>query len=201
MPAAAESKFFNSSSVGIAIMYRIVITYLLVLLLPFGICAQTADFVPEWKVEAQKIADGQYRLRFSTELSNGWQLYAPDQVLLDVPVAQLQFSDSSISVDPKIRFTPAATTISSELFGQPVSIQQGAIQWESVITITGPVPAFLLGQLFFTYGKDDVFYPSTTFSFQVPLEGGQSAVLSPKENLSLQSPVADCGDESPGSKS
>ena len=99
MPAAAESKFFNSSSVGIAIMYRIVITYLLVLLLPFGICAQTADFVPEWKVEAQKIADGQYRLRFSTELSNGWQLYAPDQVLLDVPVAQLQFSDSSISFD------------------------------------------------------------------------------------------------------
>ena len=201
MSAAAESKFFNSSSVGIAIMYRIVITYLLVLLLPFGIRAQTADFVTEWKVEAQKIADGQYRLRFSTEFSNGWQLYAPDQVLLDVPVAQLQFSDSSISVDPKIGFTPAATTVSSELFGQPVSIQQGAIQWESVITITGPVPAFLSGQLFFTYGKDDVFYPSTTFSFQVPLEGGQSAVLSPKENLSLQSPVADCGDESPGSKS
>ena len=183
-------------------MYRIITTWFFALLFfPMSLWAQPSDFVPAWKAVAKKTGEGKYRLQFSTQLSNGWQLYAPDQVLLDIPVALIQFADSTISVGPKINFSPAASTFSSELFAQPVAVQQGAIQWESDITINGPVPAFLSGQLFYTYGKDDAFYPSNSFSFQVPLEGGQTAVISPNESLSLDSPLADCGDEAPDSKS
>jgi thiol:disulfide interchange protein DsbD len=121
--------------------------------------------------------------------------------LLDVPVALLQFADSSISVDPKIAFRPAATTLSSQLFGQPVSVQQGQVQWEFSIRINGPVPSSIAGQLFYTYGKDDIFYPSSVFSFQAPLQGGRSVVATEKENLLRASPLAACGDESPDNKS
>ena len=181
-------------------LYRLLAPFLF-LLLPVVGWAQSATFAPEWKVVAQPPKDGQYTLRFSSRISGGWQLYAPDQVLLDVPVALLQFADSSIRVDPNVTFSPAATTVSSELFGQPVSIQQGDVQWEFSIRINGPVPSAVSGQLYYTYGKDDIFYPSNVFSFQVPLQGGQSVVAVEKENLVRSAPLAACGDESPGNKS
>ncbi|MFM8710441.1 MAG: protein-disulfide reductase DsbD family protein [Sphingomonadales bacterium] len=171
------------------------------MLLPLLGSAQPTDFVPAWKVVAQPQNEGQYLVRFSAQFSGGWQLYAPDQVLLDVPVVLLQFADSSIAVDPKIKFSPAATTVSSELFGQPVAIQQGQVQWEFSIQIKGPVPSVLSGQLFYTYGKGDIFYPSSVFSFQVPLQGGQSTVSIERGSLLRSSPLASCGDESPGNKS
>jgi thiol:disulfide interchange protein DsbD len=180
--------------------YRLLASIFFVLL-PIVGWAQTTVFVPEWKVVAQPQATGQYTVRFSTQISDGWQLYAPDQVLLDVPVALLQFADSSIGVDPKINFTPTATTVPSELFGQPVAIQQGQVQWEFSIRIDGPVPSAISGQLFYTYGKGDIFYPSSIFSFQVPLQGGQSTTVAENENLLNSVPLASCGDESPGNKS
>lgn len=183
-----------------ATVYRLLLPLLFLLLPLFG-KAQQAPFVPEWKVVAQVQKEGEYTLRFSSQFSAGWQLYAPDQVLLDVPVAQLQFGDSSVSVDPTITFRPAATTISSELFGQPVAVQQGQVQWGFTIRINGPVPSSIAGQLFYTYGKGDAFYPSTVFSFQVPLQGGVSVAAAEEKNLLRASPLSSCGDESPGSKS
>lgn len=183
-------------------MYRHIARCLLFfILLPGTLWSQGTEFVPQWKVVSQQQGEGQYLIRFSTQVSSGWQLYAPGQVLLDVPVALLQFADSSINVDPKVAFTPAATTISSELFGQPISIQQGEIQWDFSVKINGSIPGNLSGQLFYTYGKGDAFYPSSTFSFQVPLEGGQSVTSVQKEGLSLSAPIAACGDESPQNKS
>jgi len=183
-------------------MYRYIILSLFLLLqLRMGSWSQPASFEPSWSVVASPQAQGQYTLRFSTQLAEGWLLYAPDQVLLDLPVALLQFADSNIVVDPKIKWSPAATAVASELFGQPVNVQQGAVQWEMTIRINGPVPSVLAGQLFYTYGKEDEFYPSIGYSFQVPLAGGRSAVATRKENLSLSSPLAGCGDESPGNKS
>lgn len=181
-------------------LYRL-LTPFVFLLLPLLGSAQPTTFVPEWKVVAQPPKEGQYTLRFTTQISDGWQLYSPDQVLLDVPVALLQFADSSIEVAPKVNYSPVAATISSELFGQPVSIQQGQVQWEFSLRIEGAVPSAISGQLFYTYGKGDIFYPSSVFSFQVPLQGGQSTVSIEKESLLRSSPLASCGDESPGNKS
>ncbi|MBM3922673.1 MAG: DUF255 domain-containing protein [Sphingomonadales bacterium] len=163
--------------------------------------AQDTVFIPEWKAEAQKKGEGQYLLRFSTVLNDEWQLYAPDQVLLDLPVAVLQFADSAIETDNKFTYRPAAKVVSSELFGQPVSIQQGAIAWEVMIRIQGPVPALLAGQLMYTYGKEDAFYPSSSFSFQVSLEGGQTIGSATVEKISSAPPLTNCGDISPERKS
>jgi thiol:disulfide interchange protein DsbD len=181
-------------------LYRL-FTPFVFLLLSLNGSAQPTTFVPEWKVVAQPQKEGQYTLRFTTQLSDGWQLYAPDQVLLDIPVALLQFADSSLEVSPKVNYSPVAAIVSSELFGQPVAIQQGQVQWEFSLRIKGPVPSAISGQLFYTYGKGDIFYPSSVFSFPVPLQGGQSTVSIEKENLLRASPLASCGDESPGNKS
>ncbi len=183
-------------------MYRHLTVFLFGLLLLQPISwGQPATFTPEWNVAAISSKQGQYTLRFTTRITDDWLLYAPDQILLDVPVALLQFADSSIVVDPQIKYNPSAAVVSSELFGIPISVQQGPVQWDFLITINGPVPASLSGQLFYTYGKGDAFYPSNSYSFQVPLEGGRSTSSVQKKNLSLSSPLASCGDESPGSKS
>ena len=180
---------------------RFILYTFFIFLLPVLSRAQDTVFIPEWRVEAQKKGEGQYLLRFSTVLNDEWQLYAPDQVLLDLPVAVLQFADSAIKTDNKFTYRPAAKVVSSELFGQPVSIQQGAIAWEVMIRIEGPVPALLSGQLMYTYGKEDAFYPSSSFSFQASLEGGQAIGSAPIEKISSAPPLTDCGDTSPERKS
>ena len=180
---------------------RFILYTFFIFLLPVLSRAQDTVFIPEWRVEAQKKGEGQYLLRFSTVLNDEWQLYAPDQVLLDLPVAVLQFADSAIKTDNKFTYRPAAKVVSSELFGQPVSIQQGAIAWEVMIRIEGSVPALLSGQLMYTYGKEDAFYPSSSFSFQVSLEGGQTIGSAPIEKISSAPPLTDCGDTSPERKS
>jgi hypothetical protein len=100
---------------------RFILYTFFIFLLPVLSRAQDTVFIPEWRVEAQKKGEGQYLLRFSTVLNDEWQLYAPDQVLLDLPVAVLQFADSAIKTDNKFTYRPAAKVVSSELFGQPVS--------------------------------------------------------------------------------
>lgn len=182
-------------------MYRIVTLLVLTLLLSGNSWSQATPKVLSWKVLSEKKGERQYQLRFTTQTTDGWQLYAPQQVLLDMPVALLQFEDSSIHVATKISYSPAAVSVSSELFGQPVAIQQGNIEWIFLLTINGPVPANLSGQLFYTLGKGDAFYPSTAFLFQVSLEGGETASSSKNEIISTAPPLADCGDESPGNKS
>lgn len=183
-------------------MARSIILYISLLLSTLAMLrAQDTAFIPEWKAEAQKKDEGKYLLRFSTQLRDGWQLYAPDQMLLDLPVAFLQFPDKAIKADAKFSYSPAAKTVPSELFGQPVAVLQGAVVWEVLVRIEGPVPAFLSGQLMYTYGKNDAFYPSTSYSFQVALEDGQVLSSISKEQILPAPPVADCGDTAPERKS
>ncbi|HEX8314857.1 MAG TPA: cytochrome c biogenesis protein CcdA, partial [Flavisolibacter sp.] len=52
------------------------------------------------------------------------------------------------------------------------------------------------GTLLFTYGKGEEFYPSTSFTFSVALEGGVQAETKIKiASIDINNPVVNCGDE------
>lgn len=183
----------------------VTLTVLLSLFLPIVIFAQDS-LVKEhsWKIESKKIGDGKYELLFSTPASAGWQIYAPNQVLLDVKTTELNFPDSAIKQEGD--FVTIAGEIkeeSSTIFeNTKVRLFPGSVQWKAVIDIEGAVPANLQGTLLYTYGKNDEFYPATTFPFSVALEDGvESTTRILVTSIDINNPVNNCGDEGTQNKS
>ncbi|HEX2607892.1 MAG TPA: thioredoxin family protein [Flavisolibacter sp.] len=156
----------------------------------------------QWKVRSSRTGPNQYELIFSTTGSKPWQLYAPNQTLSDIPVAELQLGDSSFILTPGFKDSGTAITLQSAVFDTIVRLYEGPATWKARVTINGTIPADLKGNLLYSYGKGDEFYPSTSFSFTVPLEGGvttDSKILI--ANLNLKNPVSPCGDDETGDKS
>ena len=164
--------------------------------------AQDTTSVFDWKVTSKKIENKTYELVFSTDGASGWQLYAPSQVLSDVPTTEFIFADSSIQVSGLTRDSGTLKTIRSPIFNVPVKIYESNTNWKQLIKFSGTVPANLQGILSYTYGRDDEFYPATTFNFSVPLEGGTVATARIKiPTIDLKSPVNNCGDDDAADKS
>lgn len=167
--------------------------FLLVTIISIGGYAQdTAAF--SWKVSSQRKEAGVYQLTFSADIRNNWQLYAPGQDISGIVSADVLLGDSSIRVEQSLK---AASDVKKEkigLFGDELfSIQEKQAVWTLMIRISGEVPEKLLGTLQYTYGKGDEFYPSESFSFEVPLEGGvqvQNRIL--LETVDLKAPLATC---------
>ncbi|HEX5652384.1 MAG TPA: thioredoxin family protein [Chitinophagaceae bacterium] len=156
-----------------------------------------------WKAEARKITEGKYELSFSLPATGGWQLYAPNQLLLETPTTELKFADSSISQEGEFIVSAPALKINNPIFeGTPVAVYEQAVSWKSMISIKGPVPAKLQGSLLYTYGKNDEFYPSAEFPFTVDLEGGVESLSRIRINsIDIHKPASDCGDEGTKNKS
>ncbi|HEY1115774.1 MAG TPA: thioredoxin family protein [Chitinophagaceae bacterium] len=169
----------------------------------FSLFAQdSTTAVFKWIVTSKKIGGNQYELQFSTQGAPGWQLYAPDQVLSEVPTTELQFPDSTMQLAGVFEVEGAIKSTASAIFeGVTVKIIEGPSTWKQKITIQGEVPANLQGTLLYTFGKADEFYPSTAQSFSVPLEGGMAnttRILIP--SIDLKNPTVSCGDDEAGDK-
>ena len=110
--------------------------------------------VHNWKVESKKTGEGKYELIFSTAVSADWQIYAPNQVLLDVKTTELNFADSAIKqvgdfVTDDVQIKEEASSIFENT---TVRLFSGDAQWKAIIQIEGTVPAKLQGSLHYTYG-------------------------------------------------
>jgi thiol:disulfide interchange protein DsbD len=170
----------------------------------FGFTSFAQDStIINWSVSSQRISEKEFELHFSTNGSKGWQLYAPNQVLSDIPTTQLQFSDSAIQLVGAFKDSGMALSVQSNIFeGLQVKLYEGAAIWKQVIRINGDVPAQLQGNLSFTYGREDEFYPATIQEFTVVLEGGVLASTRIKINaIDVRNPVVPCGDEEAVDKS
>lgn len=155
-----------------------------------------------WAAASKQLATGKYEITFSIPATGGWQLYAPNQTLLDVKTTELKFPDSSIIQQGDFKPASAAKKISSPIFeGTTVEVYEGPVSWKAIIQINGTAPAKLQGTLYYTYGKNDEFYPSTPFDFVVELEGGLKAVGSRIPSIDINNPVSDCGDDGTRDKS
>lgn len=176
--------------------------FLLGFILSFSTLFAQDSTLFDWKITSKKLSPNEYELQFSTSGANGWQLYAPNQVLSDVATTELQFPDSAIRKEAAFLDSGSAKTVKSEIFeGSQVRIYEGPTSWKQRITITGDVPASLQGVLLYTYGKTDEFYPATTYNFTVPLEGGvQSTARILIPSIDVKNPVVACGDDEAGDK-
>jgi thiol:disulfide interchange protein len=164
--------------------------------------AQDSGSVFKWNVTSKKIADKTYELKFSTNGAGTWQLYAPNQLLSDVPTTEFVFADSSVQLSGIAKDSGQVKTIQSSIFNVPVKIYNSPTTWKQAIKIVGSVPANLQGTLSYTYGRNDEFYPATVFNFLVPLEGGVEASSRIKiASIDLKNPVNNCGDDDAADKS
>lgn len=150
----------------------------------------------QWQISSQKTGSGTYEIIFTANAAPGWQLYSPDQVLADMKMGELSFTDSSIRLIQGFTDSGTVKNIKSEIFeGQNVKVLEGKIHLKTVIQIPGTVPAQLQGTLTYSYGKNDEFYPSNALPFAVSLEGGvasTSRIFIP--TINIDQPVNECGD-------
>jgi len=149
-----------------------------------------------WAVTSKKIGEGIYELHFKTKMSNGWQLYAPNQDISGVSSADITFSDSSIKHDHDFKEAGKSINTSSKLFDNGhFKVYEEEAEFIATIRIKGNIPANLLGTFNYAYGKGDEFYPDS-YSFNVPLEGGVTSNTRIKiSSLDLKDPVNNCGDD------
>ncbi len=155
-----------------------------------------------WKVDSKKIEEGKYELTFSGSITGNWQVYAPNQTLLEEKTVVLKFADSGIVQQEDFITEGNPKEISSVIFeNTKVSVYEASVQWKAVITINGTVPAKLQGILFYTYGIDDQYYPSTETGFVAAMEGGVEAASVKIASIDINNPVNNCGDDGTKNKS
>lgn len=158
--------------------------------------------VYDWKVASRKTGEGKYELSFTGTIKEDWQVYSPNQILLDQKTTELKFSDSSINHTGDFVLKGVPKLISNEIFPDTkVSVYEKNIEWKINVSIRGKVPAKLQGTLFYTYGKNDEYYPSTVSSFVADLEGGIKAASIKIASIDINNPVNNCGDEGTKDKS
>lgn len=166
-----------------------------------GFAQDSAGAVKDWKIESKKIADGKYELIFTGTISGNWQVYAPNQTLLDIKTTELQFADSNIKQEDDFILETKPVEIKSSIFEESVKVFENTISWKKIITIDGAVPENLQGNLFYTYGLNDEFYPSTMVPVITKLEGGVKAASIKIASIDINEPVSDCGDDGTKNKS
>jgi cytochrome c biogenesis protein CcdA/thioredoxin-related protein len=183
--------------------YRLTAFILLLLLLSVDLFSQDSTAIYPWKVSSRKVSDGTYELVFSTGPVGDWKLYSPKQ-LVDLQTTELQFNDSSITQNGEFSEQGNVKQVANTLFGL-IRQYDSATQWTTKIYFADKdsVPAQLQGRLLYTYGKEpEFFYPSTVFSFAVPLEGGIASAARIKiASIDIKNPVNDCGDDDARGKS
>ena len=164
--------------------------------------AQDSTAVENWKVESKKTGEGKYELTFSALIKDNWQLYAPNQILLEQKTTELKFADSNIIQEGDFISGDLPKEVNSIVFeNTKVKVYETKIFWKATIKINGTAPAKLQGKLFYTYGKNDEFYPSTEFSFVTALEGGVEAASIKIASIDINNPVNPCGDDGTKNKS
>ena len=159
--------------------------------------------IRDWKTESKKLEEGKYELTFTGTITGNWQVYAPNQTLLEVKTTELKFADSGIQQQGDFKSEAAPKEINSVIFeNTKVSVYEEAIvRWKIIIKINGTAPAKLQGTLFYTYGKNDEYYPSTTVPFVTALEGGAEAARIKIPSIDISKPVNNCGDDGTKNKS
>jgi thiol:disulfide interchange protein len=164
--------------------------------------SQEAKPVYQWEVNSKKIADNKYELLFKTAGSGNWQLYAPNQEVDGVKLAELSFADSAVVQEGGYSETGVAKTINSSIFNKAMTVYEAAAEWKATVVIKGTIPAQLQGKLSVFYGRDENFSPDVPFAFNVSLEGGVQADTRIKvASIDLKNPVSNCGDDGTKGKS
>lgn len=167
-----------------------------------GFSQDSLGAVHVWNVVSKKLEEGKYELTFGGSITGNWQVYAPNQTLLDEKTIVLKFADSNIVQVGDFITQGTPKEISSVIVeNSKVSVYESSLQWKAVIKIKGTVPAKLQGTLFYTYGINDEYYPSTEAGFVTAMEGGAEAASIKIASININKPISSCGDDGTKNKS
>lgn len=174
-------------------------TLLLGLLIPLffamSLNAQEATEAVKWNAISEKIGSNKYRLVFSTENKNNWEIYSPNANFNGIPASELILPDSSITIIKTLNTTSKGESINSILFeGARYEVFKKNVVFLAAIEFPDAVPAKIQVGLKYTYGKGDSFFPGEVIEFEVALEGGiqsESRMLIP--GLDPNKPLQNCG--------
>ena len=121
---------------------KLVVTSSILFFIALSACSQdSAGAIHDWKISSKKIGENKYELAFNGAITGNWQVYAPNQTLLDVKTTDLQFSDSSIVQEGDFIPEGAPKTISSPIFENTrVSVYETSVEWKVIVGIHGAVP-------------------------------------------------------------
>jgi thiol:disulfide interchange protein DsbD len=169
----------------------------------FSIVASSQDTsFYSWEYKSRKLGDKKYELIFSTKGRQGWQLYAPNQIVSGVKTVELSFPDSSIVIDEGFSERGDSKVFLSPIFDTTVKVYEESTEWKIPVTINGIVPLNLLGKLTYFYGNNEEFSPDLALEFSIRLEGGVETTWQPiVTSLDIKNPLASCGDDDPSEKS
>ena len=167
-----------------------------------GFSQDSLGAVHVWNVVSKKLEEGKYELTFGGSITGNWQVYAPNQTLLNEKTIVLKFADSNIVQVGDFITQGTPKEISSVIVeNSKVSVYESSLQWKAVIKIKGTVPSKLQGTLFYTYGINDEYYPSTEAGFVTAMEGGAEAASIKIASININKPISSCGDDGTKNKS
>ena len=155
----------------------------------------------EWKVTSKKISDKKYELIFSTPGKTAWELYAPNQDFDGFKTFEVKFLDSTIK--PSAQFVDSGNSkiVASSIFETDVRLSTGPVVIRNEIIFDSIIPAKLMGELTYSYGRGEEFY-TLTHPFNIDIEGGQVSEARIKiESIDIRKPVNNCGDDDSEGKS
>ena len=172
---------------------------LLLFLAPVFLWAQQPPAV-QWKPKAERINDTAYRLSLSAAVPAGWDLYAPEALLIDVPAGAVTSTDSAALI--RLEKTEGAKEQKqNNLFNTTLAVMQGPVVWHYRLHFPKGAPTLFAGKISFHLNRGDEFYPLEQ-DLALQLEGGTASgprILIPAINQA--NPVRPCGDEEAAGKS
>ena len=157
--------------------------------------AQDSISAVKWQATSIKTGEKKYLLKFTTDNTNAWEIYAPNIDFDGLKSGDLILPDSVIQIIQPLQSSKKGIEIKSTIFeGKTFEIFNGPIEFTAEIAFPATVPAQLQTSLVFSYGKADAFFPGETIAFDIALEGGiasTSKILI--DGLDINKPLQDCG--------
>ena len=116
-----------------------------------------------WNIHSLK-SGGNYQLIFNVHVKPGWQLYGPNQDLSGTPSMELNFADSSFSVNSPFITEGISVKHAVALFNNAsFFLYPDDAKFSIPLQIKGTVPARVFGSLNYYYGKADSFYSGSLY--------------------------------------
>src|SRR5690349_408939 len=116
MPASKNCYFQHSYQIMRDRLLKPITAFFIFVLLALPSIAQDSTGLKGWTVESKKTGEGSYEITFQLPSASGWQVYSPNQTLLDVKTTELKFGDSSIVQQGDFIIEGQAKKIKSSIF-------------------------------------------------------------------------------------
>lgn len=170
---------------------------LLALLMPaIGAVFAQSEQKLQWQVTVQKVSDSTYDIKATTQIPQGWHLYADNTAIEGLDGVIINYDIENATNEGKASTLEKPVQIDDPVFGQKSQVFKGELTVNQRLTIRGFIPAELKGIIGANIANDEEFLPEE-FHFSAPLEGGHAAAVAATRikvpTIDVKNPQTNCG--------